>query len=238
MTVVMPVYNEEQNIKSFIHQVEALAIADEIIAVDNNSTDNSRQQIESTSAIYVFEPKQGYGAALICGLRRCEGDLIFTIEPDGSFEAKDMLKMLQYIDEYDVVFGSRTNSQLIYEGAYMPHWIRIGNWVWAKFIELLYNTPSLTDVGCTLKLVRRNVLSQISSRLIVDGSHFSPEFMIRCIQTKSACIEIPISYHPRIGESKITGGNVPRTIILAIRMLFIILSLRVGQKSIFPKEST
>jgi hypothetical protein len=177
----------------------------------------------------------GYGSASITGLLNCHHDLVIIVEPDGTFLASDIEKLLSFSQDFDVVFGSRTSSHMIWEGAYMPHWVRFGNWVCAKAIEILFNGPCLSDVGCTYKLLTKSTIQAISDKLYVTGSHFSPHLMIECLLIKAKCIEIPVNYLPRTGESKITGGNVARTIRLGLRMFLFIFSRRVFP-SRFPNK--
>ena len=75
-------------------------------------------------------------------------------EPDGTFLPEDILKLLVYSSECDVVFGTRTTRELIWDGANMVRFLRWGNWAVAKLIEALYNTSHLSDVGCTYRLLR------------------------------------------------------------------------------------
>jgi glycosyltransferase involved in cell wall biosynthesis len=223
VAVVIPAFNEEGNINRFIQSLIATGLVDEIIAVDNCSTDATASEIKRTSAQYLFEEIPGYGSALIAGLNATKSDLVFTVEPDGTFEANDIHKFLAYSDDFDVVLGTRTTQELIWNGAYMPRWVRFGNWFCAKLIEVLFVGPSLSDVGCTFKLINREALNFALPICVVKGSHFSPEFMINCLRSNKKVIEIPVNYKERVGKSKITGGNVPATIKLGIRMLFFII---------------
>jgi glycosyltransferase involved in cell wall biosynthesis len=223
VSVVLPAYNEEENIYNAIISFQSSEYVDEIIVVDNNSTDATKSEILRTTARYVHETRQGYGQALMTGLKKAEGELIFTVEPDGTFTEDDLEKLLAYSSQFSVVFGSRTSSSLIWEKAYMPGWVRIGNWICAKELEILFSGPSLSDVGCTFKLIHRTALNEIQHKLHVQGSHFSPHFMITAIKSNLKCVEIPVNYKPRIGTSKITGGNVINTIRLGLRMFLFIL---------------
>jgi glycosyltransferase involved in cell wall biosynthesis len=228
----MPCYNEEKNIRNAVESFFATGFVDVVLTVDNNSTDLTKSEILKTNATYILETNQGYGAAIIAGLKNVNSDLVITVEPDGTFKASDVQKFLIYSEEFEVVFGSRTSTTLIWEGAYMPAWVKFGNWFCAKEIEILFSGPSLSDVGCTYKLINRGALNKVKNELYVEGSHFSPHFMITCIQNRLKCAEIPIHYGPRVGESKITGGNVPRTIQLGLYMLFYIFYSRFKKKSV------
>jgi len=222
----MPCYNEEKNVRNAVDSFLATGFVDVVLAVDNNSTDQTKSEILKTRATYILETDQGYGAAIMAGLKNADSDLVITVEPDGTFRPSDVQKLLLYSEEFEVVFGSRTSTTLIWEGAYMPAWVKFGNWFCAKEIEILFSGPSLSDVGCTFKLINRGALNKIKNELYVKGSHFSPHFMITCIKNHLKCAEIPVHYGPRIGESKITGGNVSRTIKLGLQMLFYILYSR------------
>ena len=122
-------------------------------------------------------------------------------EPDGSFEPADIFKLLAYSADYDVVLGSRTKSEFIWSGAKMGFLLKWGNWAVAKYMEFLFNTTSLTDVGCTMRLVKRRVLEAIGPRLTVGRSHFGPEMTLLCLQAGARVGEIPLNYKPRVGAS-------------------------------------
>lgn len=231
ISVIFPAYNEEENIKSAIEEFFNTKVVDEIIVVDNNSTDNTAKEIKKTKAGYVLEKKQGYGFALQRGLKEAKGDLVFMCEPDGTFIAKDILKMLTYADEFDVVFGTRTSKSLIWDGAKMDWFLRVGNVFIAKLLEYVHNGPCLTDVGCTFKMIKRQALQKISNKFRVGGSSFSPEFMILCIKNKFKCVEIPVNYKGRIGQSKITSDSW-KALKLGLRMIWLICKYRTSKRFI------
>lgn len=225
ISVVFPAFNEEKNIKKAINDFFSLGFIDEIIVVDNNSTDNTGVIIGKTRAKYILEKKQGYGYALRKGLSEAKGDIIFTCEPDGTFMAKDVFKFLTYINEFDVVFGSRTSKSLIWSNAKMNWFLRLGNWFMAKFLEYMHNGSCLTDVGCTFKAIKKDALKKIMPYFSIGKSEFSPEFMILCIKKKLKIIEIPINYKERIGESKITNGFW-NSFKLGLKMFFLIIKYK------------
>lgn len=230
VSVVFPIYNERENVRAAIEEFLRHPAVDEIIAVDNNSKDGSDKEIQLTSAKYVKEMTQGYGASLRRGMREAAGDLIVTCEPDGTFRADDLDRLLVYSQEYDVVFGTRTSRNPVWSGgdpgANMYFALRLGNWAVAKFLEYLFNGPSFTDVGCTYKLIRRLAYEKIKDSLTVDGNWFSPEYMIRVLEHELSVVEIPIQYGSRIGTSKITG-KVSKAIRLGFRMILFIIVERV-----------
>jgi glycosyltransferase involved in cell wall biosynthesis len=227
VSVVIPTYNEAMTIKSVIDGFFATGFVDEIIVVDNNALGNTKEEIEKTKAKRVVEKKQGYGFALMRGLLEATGDIIVMCEADGTFEPKDIGKFLLYSDDFPVVFGTRTSRATIWSGAFMPFPVRFANWFWAKIIEVLYNGPGLTDVGCTYKLVDRKSLDGIKEYFSLsngDGK-FSPELIIWLIRKEKKVIEIPVMYKPRVGVSGYTG-SVWRAAKLGIKMLPVIIKYR------------
>ena len=229
VSVVMPVYNEAENIRTAIEEFGDHGGVDEIIAVDNNSTDGSDSEIKKTTARYVKETTQGYGAALMRGMREATGDIIVTVEPDGTFRARDLDRLLVYSTDYSVVFGTRTSRNPIWSGgdpgANMDFALRMGNWAVAKFLEFLFNGPSLTDVGCTFKLLHREAYEQVRDSLTVNGSHFSPHLMLNVLLKKLPIVEVPVLYRRRVGTSKITGKR-SRAITLGLEMIWHIFTMR------------
>ncbi|MBU0980241.1 MAG: glycosyltransferase family 2 protein [Nanoarchaeota archaeon] len=205
ISIVLPAYNEGGNIRKAIDDFYSTKVVDEIIVVDNNSRDNTAEEVRKTKARLVQERMQGYGFALRRGLKEAKGNFIVMCEPDGTFMAKDLFKLLTYTDDFDAVFGTRTSKECIWTGANMNLFLRLGNEFVAKLLEYFHNGPQLTDVGCTFKLIKRDALGRIQHKFTVGKSHFSPEFMILCIKNRIKTVEIPLNYRPRIGTSKITG---------------------------------
>ena len=229
VSVVLPAYNEEESIRRAIDDFFSTKIVDEIIVVDNNSKDNTAFEVTKTKAKLVKEKKQGYGYALQRGLREATGYYVITSEPDGTFIAKDVHKLLAYADDFDAVFGTRTSKECIWSGANMNWFLRLGNEFIAKLLEYAFNGPSLTDVGCTMKLIKKKNLNTILNKFTVGKSHFSPEFMILCIKNKIKTVEIPVNYKPRIGTSKITGSFL-KALNLGFVMIWLIISYKLGFK--------
>jgi glycosyltransferase involved in cell wall biosynthesis len=226
VTVVFPAYNEAGNIRRAVDDFFGSGVVDEIIVVDNNSTDATGAETMLTRARLVRESNQGYGAALRRGLAEAKGDLIVLAEPDGTFAGKDVTTLLQESRDFEMVCGTRTNPAFIVAGARMGPSIRWGNVVVARLMSLLYATCRLTDCGCTLRLVRRDALDRFLGDLKVDSSHFLPEMIIAASLKGVTMVEVPVSYGPRVGESKITG-TLRGAITTGARMVGLILSRRI-----------
>jgi glycosyltransferase involved in cell wall biosynthesis len=225
VSVVLPAYNEAPYIRRAIEDFFSLDVIDEVLVVDNNSKDGTADEARLTRATLVHERRQGYGYALRRGLRDATGDLIIMAEPDGTFMARDVLKLLAYSEDFEMVCGTRTTRELIWDQANMGWFLRLGNLVVAKILQILYGGPSLSDCGCTLRLTHREALARIQDDMTVGGSHFLPEMVILGLKKGIRLIEVPVNYRGRVGESKITGtlGGTLRT---GFRMIGIILKHR------------
>jgi glycosyltransferase involved in cell wall biosynthesis len=226
VSVVFPAYNEADNIARAVRDFLAVPAVDEVLVVDNNSRDGTGDLAREAGARVVVETKQGYGNALRRGLREATGEYIVLAEPDGTFLAKDVGKLLAYADELDMVMGTRTTRELIWEQANMGWFLRVGNWAVAKLLQLLFDGPSLSDCGCTLRLIRREAAAKIVDQLTVGGSHFLPEMVVLALLNGLRIVEVPVNYRARVGQSKITGSRVT-TVKVGARMIGLILDYRI-----------
>jgi glycosyltransferase involved in cell wall biosynthesis len=225
ISVILPTYNEKESIKKFIEELEELKIVDDIIVINNNAAAGTSEEVSSTSAREIHESTQGYGAAIQRGFKEAIGDLVMAFEPDGTFKANDVYKLLSYSDDFDIVYGSRTVKELIWHGANMGLFLKWGNYAVAKLMEFLFNTINLTDVGCTVRCIKRKNLEQISPYFTVVGSFFGPEMMLISIAQKQKIVQIPVNYTKRIGSSAVTG-NKWVAFLLGFKMIWLIVRYR------------
>ena len=208
-------------------------MVDEIVVVNNNAAAGTSEEVREAAARVtngtlvreVHEPQQGYGHAIQRGLREATGEYIVISEPDGTFLGRDTFKLLAYVDDFDVVYGSRTARTFIWRGANMGALLRWGNWGVAKLMEFLFNSTNLTDVGCTMRLIRREALSQLASEFTIGGSAFGPEMMLLSLLHGLRIIQIPVNYLPRIGVSSVTG-DTRKAILLGLWMIGLVLRSR------------
>ena len=228
VTVVFPAFNEEAHIRQAVEEFPAPGVVDDVIVVDNNSRDRTAEEARATPARLVTETAQGYGHALRRGLREATGDLVILAEPDGTFVGRDVLKLLAYADDFDMVCGTRTTRELIWAQANMGWFLRLGNLAVAKFLQVLHGGPSLTDCGCTLRLTHKAAVDRIVGDLTVGGSHLLPEMIILALRRGLRVIEVPVNYRGRIGESKITG-TLTGTLRTGFAMIGLILRYRIGR---------
>jgi glycosyltransferase involved in cell wall biosynthesis len=229
VSVVFPAYNEEAGIAAAVTDFGSLEAVDEVLVVDNNSRDRTSEEAQRAGARVVKESRQGYGNALRRGLAEAHGEYVVLAEPDGTFMAKDVLKLLAYADDFDLVLGTRTTRELIWHGANMGWQLRWGNWVVAKLLQVLFDGPSLSDCGCTLRLVRRSAAERMLPRFTVGGSHFLPEMVCLALLQGQRLVEVPVNYRDRVGQSKITG-SMQTALRVGARMVGLILRYRLVKR--------
>lgn len=235
VSVVLPAYNEEQGIAQAVAEFRAVEAIDRVLVVNNNSKDATASLARAAGAIVVDELAQGYGHALRRGLLVADTDLVVLCEPDGTFMASDIYKLLSYAQQFQMVMGTRTTRELIWRAANMNWFLRWGNYVVAKCLQVLFNGPSISDCGCTFRLVRRDLVSRLNPILTVGASHFLPEMVILALLMRAPVIEIPLNYRGRVGESKITG-SLKGTLRTGVMMMVTLVRYKVKQMAGFRKH--
>jgi glycosyltransferase involved in cell wall biosynthesis len=228
LSVILPTYNESESIADCIRGFESLNIVDRIVVVNNNAHPDTSGQVAMTSAIEVHEPQQGYGAAIRRGLlETLEEDLVCICEPDGTFDPQDLLKLLPFTADVDVVFGSRTVQVFIFDGANMGVFLKWGNWAVAKLTEVLFNTVYLSDVGCTFRVLSRESIDRMTPNFRTTGSTFGYEMMLLTAQTQLRFVQLPVKYLERVGISSVTGDRLA-AVRLGMQMIGLCLRYRFG----------
>jgi glycosyltransferase involved in cell wall biosynthesis len=229
ISLIFPAYNEEKNIAKAISDFKRQKIIDEILVINNNSKDNTEKIARKSKAIVVNEKNQGYGFALRRGLKEAKGDLIVLCEPDNTFDARDIIKLLNKTDRYDMVTGTRTNIRFIGKNANMKGLLRLGNILLARLIQFLYNPRiSLTDCGCTFRVISKSGVKKVLPKLRVGGSFFLSELIVVSLLSDLRILEVPVHYRERVGESKITG-SLRKSILVGLQMFLIVMKHRFTQ---------
>jgi len=232
--VALTAYNDEDPIydavKDFLFQQNVV----KVIVVDNNSTDQTAKRASDAGAQVVKEARQGYGWACIRGLKealKCsEANIIALCEGDKTFRAYDLKKMVPYLDNVDMVVGSRTTQELLAQKSQLDWFYVWGNLFLAKLIQIKFwdvkhwGRVRLTDVGCTFRVIRREALEKIIDHLNVGGDHFSPHMIMVAIDKGLKVVEVPITFRERVGKSKGAGSNKRKAIVIGLKMLWHILT--------------
>jgi NDP-sugar pyrophosphorylase family protein len=226
ISLVIPAYNEAAAIGFVVNDFRDHV--HEIVVMDNQSADGTGDIARALGATVHSRPLRGYGDAIKQGMAEATGDIIVIVEADGTFRAKDLHKLLEYLKDCDMAIGTRTTRQLIEQGANMIGILRWGNVVVGKLIEALWWNvePRFTDVGCTYRAIWREPYLRIRDYLTRDDAAFSPEMMIEMLRAKGRVIEIPVSYHRRRGGESKHSASLKHSIRTGFKMLRVILEKR------------
>jgi glycosyltransferase involved in cell wall biosynthesis len=205
ISVVVPVYNEEENLPVLIPQIvkvlKALGKTYEMIFVDDGSKDHSRRLLKEMVLQYPqmrilgFKKNCGETAAGAAGLKEARGGIVITIDADLQNDPEDIPRMLDYLKEYDMVTGWRQKRE--------DSWVKRITSKIANGIRNSLSGEEIQDSGCTFRAYKRECLQEIK---LYKGMH---RFLPTLVKMEGyRVIEIPIAHHPRkFGVSKYTTWN-------------------------------
>jgi len=224
LTVALTAYDDEASIGLAIRDFLSHPLVDEVIVVSNNSTDRTLEYAAAAGATAINEPRQGYGHCVY----RCyqealarDNELIVLCEGDRTFRAYDLDKFLAYAPHADIVNGTRIVEALRARVTQLSTFMYYGNLFVGKLLEAKHlGHGTITDVGTTYKLCRRDALSKLMPYLNpAVNLEFNAYFLDVALDRGCAIVECPITFHPRVGISK--GGNVNnlRAMKVGLRML-------------------
>ena len=198
ISVVIPCYNEEQGIRHTIGQLPACV--DEVVVVDNNSTDRTAETARALGARVVFERRKGYGAAYQAGLPAVTGDVTITLDGDGTYPAEQIPELVDHLVDRELDFVSASRFPLKNRRA-MNFSNQVGNLVLTVGMAVLYGRP-VRDSQSGMWVFRSSVYPKLTVKS--DGMAFSEEIKIEAIRHPQVRFgEYPIDYHPRVGEVKL-----------------------------------
>lgn len=201
VSVVIPTYNEAGSIAHVLDDIPPFLVS-EVLVVDAGSTDGTREIAAGRGARVIVEPRRGYGRACLTGLAAANvPDIVVFLDGDYSDRPRELGRLIDPIREgqADIVLGSRLAGGLA-PGA-MPWHAELGNRLAATLIRWLYGI-SLTDLG-PFRAARSEVLQALKLREMTYG--WAVELVTRGAMRGYRVLEVPVSYHPRIGVSKISG---------------------------------
>lgn len=198
LSVVIPVYNEREYILEIIQRVQAVGLANEIIVVDDFSTDGTRDVLAAIAdpmvKVFFHDKNQGKGAALRTGFGKVSGDMIIIQDADLEYDPQEYQRLIKPILEgkADVVYGSRFAGGDAHRVVYF--WHMLGN-KFLTFLSNMFTNLTLTDMETCYKAFTLEVLS----RLDVEESRFGfePEFTAKVSKMDVRIYEVGISYFGR-----------------------------------------
>jgi glycosyltransferase involved in cell wall biosynthesis len=229
LSVLIPVYNEEQTVEEVVRRVRAAPVPKEIILIDDGSTDRSRQILErlrqenkppedpSNQLKVIFQPfNQGKGAALKEGLKLVTGDVVIVQDADLEYDPQDYPTLLEPIERgiADVVYGTRFAGGGAHRVLFF--WHSMGNRLLTLLSNMLTNL-NLSDMEVGYKVFRAEVLNGIEIKSNRFG--FEPEITMKLAKRRCRFYEVPISYYGRTYEEgkKITWKDGVAALYYMIR---------------------
>jgi glycosyltransferase involved in cell wall biosynthesis len=220
VSIVLPAYNEEQNIEQAVAEVTATAerlfVEHEVIVVDDGSSDGTRAVAEALTSrdqrvrVICHGRNRGYGEALRTGFLASRLDYIFFTDADLQFDMAEAEKFLPYVGTVDVIVGYRVNRQDRALRRLIGH-------AWNMVVRVLFYVP-VRDIDCAFKLFDRRVVAGLDIESV--GAMVNTELMVKLGRAGASVVEVGVHHRPRrAGEAR--GANarvIARAILELIRM--------------------
>lgn len=219
--VIIPALNEAGNMAELVRETRWQPV-EQVIVVDNGSTDETAALALAAGARVVAEPRRGYGYACAAGVAAALTDGIETLvflDGDFSMQPAEIPTLLAPLldGQADLVLGSRALGHIAPNA--MPHHQRFGNWLAARLMRLLYRLP-LTDLS-PYRAIRADLLRDLAMQEMTYG--WPTEMMVKAARRGARIVEVPVSFHPRrAGQSKVSG-TLRGTLLAAHRILSVTL---------------
>lgn len=219
IVVVIPAFNEENAVGKVIRDIPQ-NLVDEIIVVNNNSTDLTSEIAREAGATVLFEPKKGYGRACLKGMdylqnqRTEKTDIVVFIDADYSDYPEEMSKLVQPIlsGKAQLVIGSRALGKREKGAMTIPQ--LFGNWLATNLMHIIYGAK-FTDLG-PFRAIDYKTLLSLDMQDQTYG--WTVEMQLKVAKQKMTYCEIPVNYRKRIGFSKISG-TVKGTIMAGYKII-------------------
>ncbi|MDZ4672771.1 MAG: glycosyltransferase family 2 protein [Phototrophicales bacterium] len=227
LTVVIPCYNEEHFIETVIERVRAVNLANQIIIVDDGSTDKSREILQRLQQdplnddleILYHDKNQGKGAALVTGFKAARCDVILIQDADEEYDPREYPALLKPLEEgiTKVVYGSRFLGG---PRKAMNFWNMVANKLLTLATNVLYNAI-LSDMETCYKVFLREVVTDM--KINARGFEFEPEFTAKVLKKRIRIYEVPISYNGREWNEgkKIKWHDAPKALWTLIKYRFV-----------------
>jgi glycosyltransferase involved in cell wall biosynthesis len=204
VSIVIPTLNEEEGIEEVIQAVltalRELSISGEIVVADS-STDRTPDIARNHGAIVTEPERKGYGAAYLDGFAKARGDIIAMGDADTTYDFTELPKLIRTMQETDadMVIGSRLDGEIL-PGAMPPLHQYVGNPMLTRMLNTLFGAE-FSDTHSGFRVFTREALDAINPQ--TTGMEFASEMLIGAAREDLSVEEVPITYHPRVGNAKL-----------------------------------
>ena len=233
ITIVIPTLNEALGVRRTISKIPVKELKKqgfdyEILVVDGGSTDETVDVARSLGAKVIIETRKGYGRAYKTGFKYAQGDIIVTLDGDGSYPAEYIPYLVALLIKYDLDFITVDRLKLMKKGA-MDMFNKLGNFILTLLIRLLFNVK-IEDSQSGMWIFRKRILKKIMPT--ADGMPFSEEIKIRAFMFSKRVLEVSAPYYKRLGRPKLKKIRDGIANLIHIIKLFVLLKLKVGLKDV------
>lgn len=225
VTVVLTAYDDELSIADAVREFVAHPMVRRVLVVSNNSRDATIERAHAAGAVTFNELRPGYGRCVFRCLTEAarfeDTELVVLCEGDRTFSAADIDKLLAYVAHADIVNGTRTVERLRQHQTQLSTFMYYGNIYVGKLLEEKHlGFTTITDVGTTYKLIRRAAIPRLLAAVDPGVNlEFNAHLLDIAMQLRLTIIECPITFHPRVGESKGGNTNNVRALKVGMRMV-------------------
>ena len=217
ISIIIPAYNEEKAIASQIEAVKNVLnthkITHELIVVDDGSSDNTAKQAKRSDVCLIHHPEnRGYGASLKTGISAAKNETIVIIDADVTYPAEAIPSLLIKAQEYDMVVGARTGSNV-----HIPFVRKPAKWFLQKLAGYLAGRP-IPDLNSGLRVMKKPIV-EMFYHILPSGFSFTTTITLAFFCNDYSVYYLPIEYKKRVGKSKIRPVHAYYFLLLILRTI-------------------
>lgn len=206
VSIVIPTLNEVQGIRKTIESIpiqtlKKLGYAPDVIVIDGDSKDGTVEEVNKTDAKLITEKRKGYGRAYKTGFEKAEGEIIITIDADGTYPVEKIPELIEKFEQEKLDFLTTDRFHSMKKGS-MSTRNKLGNSVLSVTAKTLFGIP-FNDSQSGMWVLKKNAWNVVKTKIKSDGMAFSQELKIEMYRNGLICSEIGITYDVRSGKPKL-----------------------------------